>query len=69
VYPAGTSYSFSFDPSEKLDVYTGEFVVKLPVVASAGMHTIDGSLRYQACDNAACYPPKSLPVQVMVAAK
>jgi len=33
------------------------------------MHTIDGSLRYQACDKAACYPPKSLPVQVMVAAK
>ena len=68
-YPAGTEYSFSFDPSEKLDVYTGEFVVKLPVVAQAGMHTIDGSLRYQACDNAACYPPKSLPVQVMVTAK
>jgi Disulphide bond corrector protein DsbC len=69
VYPAGTEYSFSFDPSEKLDVYTGEFVVKLPVVASAGMHTIDGSLRYQACDKAACYPPKSLPVQVMLTAK
>jgi hypothetical protein len=69
VYPAGTSYSFSFDPSEKLDVYTGEFVVKLPVVAQAGMHTIDGSLRYQACDKAACYPPKSLPVQVMLTAK
>jgi hypothetical protein len=68
-YPAGTAYSFSFDPSEKLDVYTGEFVVKLPVVAQAGMHTIDGSLRYQACDNAACYPPKSLPVQVIFTAK
>ena len=68
-YPVGTSYSFSFDPSEKLDVYTGEFVVKLPVVAQAGMHTIDGSLRYQACDKAACYPPKSLPVQVMLTAK
>ena len=36
VYPAGTSYSFSFDPKEKLNVYTGEFVVKLPVVAAAG---------------------------------
>ena len=68
-YPAGTSYSFSFDPSEKLDVYTGEFVVKLPVVARAGTHTIDGSLRYQACDHAACYPPKSLPVQVILTAK
>ena len=68
-YPAGTSYSFSFDPTEKLDVYTGAFTVKLPVVADAGTHTVDGTLRYQACDHAACYPPKSLPVQVVFTAK
>jgi DsbC/DsbD-like thiol-disulfide interchange protein len=68
-YPAGTSYSFSFDPSEKLDVYSGAFIVKLPVVAEAGTHTVDGTLRYQACDHAACYPPKSLPVQLIFTAK
>jgi hypothetical protein len=68
-YPAGTSYSFSVDPSEKLDVYTGAFTVKLAVVAEAGTHTVDGTLRYQACDHAACYPPKSLPVQVIFTAK
>jgi DsbC/DsbD-like thiol-disulfide interchange protein len=68
-YPAGTSYSFSFDPTEKLDVYSGAFTVKVPVVATAGAHTIDGSLRYQACDHAACYPPKSLPLQVVFTAK
>jgi len=69
VYPAGKSYSFSFDPTEKLDVYAGDFTVKLPVVAAAGEHTVSGTLRYQACDNAACYPPKSLPVQVLFTAK
>jgi DsbC/DsbD-like thiol-disulfide interchange protein len=68
-YPAGTSYSFSFDPTEKLDVYSSAFTVKLPVVAEAGAHTVDGTLRYQACDHAACYPPKSLPVQVIFTAK
>jgi hypothetical protein len=68
-YPAGTEYSFSFEPGEKLDVYTGAFTVKVPVVAEAGPHTVDGVLRYQACDNAACYPPKSLPVQVVVTSK
>jgi DsbC/DsbD-like thiol-disulfide interchange protein len=68
-YPAGTSYSFSFDPTEKLDVYSGAFTVKLPVTADAGTHTVDGTLRYQACDHAACYPPKSLPVQVIFTAK
>ena len=68
-YPAGQSYSFSFDPSEKLDVYAGDIIVKLPVVAAAGEHTIAGTLRYQACDNASCYPPKTLPVQVLFTAK
>jgi hypothetical protein len=69
VYPAGTSYSFSFEPKEKLDVYTGTFTIKLPVVAAAGEHTVEGALRYQACDNAACYPPKTLPVQILLTAK
>ena len=27
---------------------------------------IRGELKYQACDNAACYPPKKLPVQFEV---
>ncbi len=69
VYPAGTEYSFSFDPKEKLDVYTGEFVVKVPVVAAAGEHAVAGSLRYQACDHAACYPPRSLAVKAIFTAK
>jgi Disulphide bond corrector protein DsbC len=69
VYPSGTAYSFSFSPDEKLDVYQGDFTVKVPVVAEAGSHTLDGTLRYQACDYAACYPPRSLPVQVVLSAK
>jgi Disulphide bond corrector protein DsbC len=68
-YPAGMEYSFSFEPGEKLDVYTGEFTVKVPVTAAAGSHTVNGTLHYQACDNAACYPPKTLPVQLVVTAK
>jgi DsbC/DsbD-like thiol-disulfide interchange protein len=69
VYPAGQPYSFSFDPTDKLDVYAGDFTIKLPVVAAAGDHTIDGSLKYQACDNASCYPPRTLPVKVVFTAK
>jgi hypothetical protein len=68
-YPAGTAYSLSFDPNEKLDVYTGPFIVKLPVVATAGEHRLSGTLRYQACDHAACYPPKTLPVDLLFTAK
>jgi hypothetical protein len=68
-YPAGKTYSFSFSPEDKLDVYEGDFTVKLPVVAAVGPHEMDGTLRYQACDHAACYPPRSLPLQVVFTAK
>jgi hypothetical protein len=68
-YPAGKPYSFSFDPKDVLDVYAGDFTLKLPVVASPGDHTLAGELRYQACDNASCYPPRTLPVKVVFIAK
>jgi cytochrome c biogenesis DsbD-like protein len=64
-YPAGKLMSFPFDPSTKLSVYSGDFVVRGVVIApgqaSSGTYTIHGELKYQACDNNACYPPKKLP--------
>jgi hypothetical protein len=68
-YPAGSSYSFSFDPGTKLDVYVDGFTVKLPVIATPGTHELHGTLHYQACDHAACYPPRSLPIAVPFTAK
>ncbi|WP_263383417.1 protein-disulfide reductase DsbD N-terminal domain-containing protein [Granulicella arctica] len=69
IYSTGQEFSFSFSPTEKLDVYSGEFTIKLPVTADAGEHTVAATLHYQACDHAACYPPKSLPLQVLFTAK
>jgi DsbC/DsbD-like thiol-disulfide interchange protein len=68
-YPAGQLYSFPFDPSDKLDVYTGNIIVRLPVTATPGDHTINATLRYQACDHASCYPPTMLPVKILFSAK
>jgi hypothetical protein len=68
-YPPGQPFSFSFDPNEKVDVYAGAFTVKLPIVATPGAHTMDATLKYQACDSASCYPPKTLPVKIMFTAK
>jgi hypothetical protein len=68
-YSAGQEFSFSFSPKEKLDVYSGAFTIKLPIVAQAGEHMVDATLHYQACDHAACYPPKSLPLQILFTAK
>jgi hypothetical protein len=69
-YPEGEDMSFPFAPDEKLNVYTGDF--KLDVLVrplrsvQAGKYAFRGSLKYQACDNAACYPPKQLPVSFEV---
>jgi len=68
-YPAGSMYHFRFDPKESLDVYTGEFRVVVHVTAKAGFSTLSGTLQYQACDEAVCYPARSLPVQVSITAK
>jgi hypothetical protein len=68
-FPAGTDYSFAFDPKEKLSVYTGEFVLRAHLMAPAGEHLLEGALRYQACNSNSCYPPKTIPVAVDVIAK
>lgn len=69
-YPAGSEMSFPFAPDEKLDVYSGDFTVTLAVrplhTVVPGKYAIHGELKYQACDNAACYPPKKLPVDFEV---
>jgi hypothetical protein len=70
VYPAGEDRSFPFSPDEKLSVYSGDFTIAVAVhplhTVVPGKYEMRGVLRYQACDNAACYPPKSLPVNFEV---
>jgi hypothetical protein len=68
-FPEGHLYSFPFDPAEKVDVYSGGFIVRLRVRAVPGEHAINATLRYQACDNASCYPPKTMPIQVLFTAR
>jgi hypothetical protein len=68
-YPPGQHFRLQIGDGEDLDVYQNEFRVMLRVEAPKGASTLTGSLRYQACDAAACYPPKTLPVQVAVTAR
>jgi hypothetical protein len=69
-YPPGQQMSFAFAPEEKLSVYSGEFDLSVQVRPLSSVlpskYEIRGQLRYQACDNAACYPPKQLPVDFEV---
>ncbi|HET8827064.1 MAG TPA: protein-disulfide reductase DsbD domain-containing protein [Terriglobales bacterium] len=66
-FPPGKDISFPFDPSEKLNVYSDAFTVKAKLLAAqvalTGNFTVHGELRYQACSDNACYPPKTVPFQ------
>ncbi len=65
-FPPGTDYAFQADPSQKLSVYSGEFVLKMHITTERGDHLLEGALRYQACDTNTCFPPRSLPVEIDV---
>jgi Disulphide bond corrector protein DsbC len=67
-FPDGTDFAFPADPSQKLSIYSGEFVLKMHVAAQPGNHLIQGVLRYQACDNSTCFPPRNAPVAIDVIA-
>jgi len=69
-YPEGKDLTFPFSPDETLNVYTGDFTIAVAVhplhAVTPGKYIMHGVLRYQACDNAQCFPPKALPVSFEV---
>ncbi len=65
-YPPGEEMSFAFAPDDKLSVYSRSFDIAVQIRPLVGVmatkYSVRGNLKYQACDKAACYPPKQLPV-------
>lgn len=68
-YPAGTDFVLPAAPDLKMLVYTGEFTIQAKVVATPGDHLVEAKLRYQACDQNACMPPKTITVPIDVIGK
>jgi hypothetical protein len=68
-FPEGIPFSFAFEPKTKLDVYQGDVTLTAHVKAKPGSYTLKGALHYQACDQAACYPPKTLTLEQPFSAK
>ena len=72
-FPPGADFTFTADsqqgPKEKLSVYTGEFTIHAQLQAAPGDHLVEATLRYQACNNTQCMPPRSIPVTIDVIAK
>jgi hypothetical protein len=68
-YPKGQQEKYSFS-TKPLSVYTGSFDIttrfQAPVSAPKGRHTLQGKLRFQACTNTVCYPPKTIPLELGV---
>ena len=67
-YPTGHDITLPFD-TEKLSVYTGDFAIELNALAkgaTAGRTTVPAELKYQACNDSSCFPPKSLKFDVEV---
>lgn len=68
-YPAGDDVSLPIDPKSKLNVYVGEFILDAKFVAERGEHLVEAKLRYQACDQRECMPPRTIPVAIDVIGK
>lgn len=68
-YPRGNAVKFEFDDA-KLSVYQGTTVVtavlKIVRTTQPGTYKLTGKFAYQACNDRACFPPTSVPVELMV---
>jgi len=69
VYPESVTRKFSF-ADKPLAVYEGEprirFALKLTPGARAGEQTLRARVRFQACDDEKCYPPRTVETSVPV---
>lgn len=68
-YPPGAEFKPDADPKMKLNVYTGDFAIDTRIVATKGNHLVEAQLRFQACDQNACMPPKTITVPIDVIGK
>ena len=68
-YPKPQLENYSFSP-KPVSVFSGTFVIetrfRVPAEARPGSAKISGKLRYQACNNKECLPPKTIEVEAPV---
>jgi len=69
-YPKAHDEKYTFSPDQPLSVFTGNFDIatkfKVPADAAGGITILPGKLRYQACNNTMCFPPKTVDVKLPV---
>ncbi len=69
VFPKPRLEKYGFSP-KPVSVFTGDFDIatnfRVAADAPTGLHLVKGKLRYQACNDKLCLPPKTLEVQLAV---
>lgn len=69
-YPKPTEKAFAFSEGKPLKIYEGRVPIRFQLTldknAPKGDLNIKGTLRYQACDDNACYPPRTQPIEIKV---
>jgi Thiol:disulfide interchange protein DsbD, N-terminal len=72
VYPSSVTRQFAFS-KDPLAVYEGQTAIKLPLSAAGdapkGAQTLHARLRIQACDEEACYLPRTIETSIPVTIK
>ncbi len=66
-YPEGQSLTLPFSPDAPLSVYSGDFkvlaAIRPALNSPPGTFRVHGELKYQACSDRQCFPPKKMPIQ------
>ena len=69
-YPTPTLEKYSFSADKPISVVTGAFSLvtkfKVPATTETGTAAQTGTLRFQACNDRMCFPPKTINVNVTV---
>ena len=68
-YPAGTPLRLSTGAGETLSTYKDDFRIRLQIMAKPGTAAVEGTLHYQACNAASCFPPRDLPFSAPLTAR
>ena len=69
VYPKAQAVHLAFS-QKPVSIFTGSFALestfKVPATMPLGLTKVNGKLRYQACNDRECLPPKTIDIQIPV---
>ncbi len=69
-YPKPIEKAFAFSEGKPIKIYEGRVPIRLQLTLDKtvpkGILTVKATLRYQACDDTTCYPPRRTPIEIKI---